>query len=114
VDDFNQRSQAISKARGEAIKTWEESATKEAEGEAAYRKAKAVALLKYRSDGIAQGEAIILADADSASERLDRDVAGVLKVVAREKIALLERNAATIKEMSQREIALIKSTGEGS
>jgi hypothetical protein len=114
VDDFNQRSQAISKARGEAIKTWEESATKEAEGEAAYRKAKAVALLKYRADGVGIGEAIVLADADAASERLDRDVAGVLKQVSREKIQLLERNAATLKEQSQRELAFIKATGEGS
>ena len=114
MDDFNVRSRAISKARGEAIKDWEASANKEAEGEAAYRTAKAVALLKYRSDGVAQGEAIILADSDAASERLDRDVAGVLKQVAREKISLLERNAATLKEQSQREIAFIKSTGEGS
>lgn len=113
MDDYSERSAAISKARGAAIKEWQEQGTAEAEADAAYRKAKAVALLQYRADGKAQDESVILAEADASADRLARDIAGVMKVVAREKISLLERNAATLKEASQREIALVRSTDRG-
>ena len=113
MDDYTERSAAISKARNAAIKDWQEQGTAEAAADATYRKAKAVALLQHRADGKAQDESVILAEADASSERLAREVAGVMKGVAKEKIMLLERNAATLKEASQREIALVRSTERG-
>lgn len=97
---FRERNQRIIRARESAAKDAEEHGIEEAEADFRYHKLKAQALAYYRTkEDMGVTEAMTMAEGSEkvVQAKLERHTAWVLRRAAEERMAALERNAASLR-----------------
>ncbi len=89
----------LTQQRREAQRDYERYAAQEADAERDYRKQTAVKFAEAKSEGLSDKRAEIDAKAATADLRHRRDIAHSLAVSARFRIAGLERDAVTVRDV---------------
>jgi len=100
LDELRRKATAIHKDRLSAVEKLRELLYEAAETERLYRKTRAIAFATARGEGKGVGESEITADGASVDARFDRDIAAGMVTAQREYLALLERDAATLRQVA--------------
>lgn len=100
LDELRRKATAIHRDRLEAVEKLRELMHEAAEAERLYRKTRAIAFTQARSEGMGVGESEITADGTAVDARFERDVASGMVAAQREYLALLERDASTLRQVA--------------